>query len=67
MATLFGQQYTRQQLLRYVGDVSQVGGVQLKTMDNGPERGVRTADFRTGSGLRFAVLIDRGRGPPRLL
>jgi galactose mutarotase-like enzyme len=60
MATLFGQQYTRQQLLRYVGDVSQVGGVQLKTMDNGPERGVRTADFRTGSGLRFAVLIDRG-------
>jgi galactose mutarotase-like enzyme len=60
MAMLFGQQYTRQELLRYVGDVSQVGGVELKTMHNGPERGVRAADFYTGSGLRFSVLIDRG-------
>ncbi|HUT17949.1 MAG TPA: aldose 1-epimerase family protein [Anaerolineae bacterium] len=60
MATLFGKRYTREGLLRYVGDVSQIGGVQLKTLDNGPARGVRTADFYTGSGFRFTVLIDRG-------
>lgn len=60
MATLFGMQYTREELLRHVGDVSQVGGVQLKTLDNGPARGVRGADFTTGSGLRFTVWIDRG-------
>ena len=60
MATLFGKRYTREGLLRHVGDVSQVGGVELKTLDNGPARGVRTADFYTGSGFRFTVLIDRG-------
>jgi len=60
MAMLFGKRYTREGLLRYVGDVSQIGGVQLKTLDNGPARGVRTADFYTGSGFRFTVLIDRG-------
>ena len=59
MATLFGKQYTRAELLQYVGDTSQVCGVRLKTLDNGAERGVRIADFDTGSGLRFTVLIDR--------
>ena len=59
MATLFGKRYTRAELLQYVGDVSQVCGVRLKTLDNGAERGVRVADFDTGSGFRFTVLIDR--------
>ena len=52
MATLFGKSYTKGELLQYVGDVSQVGGVRLKTLGNGPERGVRVADFDTGSGFR---------------
>ena len=60
MATLFGQTFTRTQLLQHVGDVSQVGGVSLKTLADGAERGVRVADFNTGSGFRFSVLIDRG-------
>jgi hypothetical protein len=60
MATLFGTSYTRAELLQYVGDVSQVGGVRLYTLADGPERGVRAAEVRTGSGFRFTVLIDRG-------
>jgi hypothetical protein len=60
MATLFGKPYTKEELLRHVGDVSQVGGVQIKTLDDGPARGVRTAEFTTGSGLSFTVHIDRG-------
>jgi hypothetical protein len=60
MATLFGRRYTRTELLQHVGDVSQLGGVRLKVLDDGAERGVRVADFTTGSGLRFSVLIDRG-------
>ena len=60
MATLFGQTFTRTQLLQRVGDVSQVGDVCLKTLADGAERGVRVADFSTGSGFRFSVLIDRG-------
>ena len=60
MATLFGKRYTRTELLQYVGDISQVGRVHLKVQDNGTERGVRVADFDTGSGFRFTILLDRG-------
>ena len=60
MPTLFGKTYTRAELLQYVGDISQIGGVRLVTLDNGPGRGVRVADVCTGSGFRFTVLIDRG-------
>ena len=60
MATLFGKTYTRAELLQYVGDIRQVGGVRLSTLADGPERGVRIADLTTGSGLRFTVLLDRG-------
>jgi hypothetical protein len=60
VTTLFGKTYSKTELQAYLGDISQVAGVRLKTLDNGAERGVRVADVRTGSGLRFTVLIDRG-------
>jgi len=60
MATLFGRTFTRAELLRYVGDISQVASVRLVTLGDGAERGVRAAEFTTGSGFRFTVLIDRG-------
>jgi hypothetical protein len=60
MADLYGRKMTRQQLLSSVGDLSQVAGVTLGELKEGVERGVRTAEFRSGSGLRFTVLLDRG-------
>jgi hypothetical protein len=33
--------------------------VRLSTLGDGVERGVRQLEFRTGSGLRFTVLVDR--------
>jgi hypothetical protein len=60
MVALYGETYTKAELLRYIGDISQLGSVQVKTLEDGTERGVRVADFDTGSGLRFTVLIDRG-------
>ena len=60
MARLFGTEYTKADLLTRVGDISQIGGVRLKTLGDGVERGVRAADFRTGAGLDFTVLVDRG-------
>lgn len=60
MATLFGTSYTRADLLQHVGDISQLAGVRLGELGDGFERGVRVADFRTGSGLAFTVLLDRG-------
>ena len=60
MPTLFGTAYTRAELLRRVGHLSQVGGVQLLSNEDGPARGVRQLEFRTGSGLVFKVGIERG-------
>ena len=60
MAHLYGRQWSRQDLLRYAGDLSQFAGVRLAELTDGNERGVRVADFRSGSGLDFTVLLDRG-------
>jgi hypothetical protein len=60
MATLFGRTYTRHQLLRRVGAVSQLGGTRLIELADGNQRGVRACDLVTGSGFQCTVLLDRG-------
>jgi uncharacterized protein DUF4432 len=59
MPVLFGTEYSRLELLRRVGQLSQVAGVRLATLGDGLARGVRVLEFRTGSGLSFDVLVDR--------
>ncbi|ESQ84015.1 hypothetical protein AEAC466_09730 [Asticcacaulis sp. AC466] len=59
MAELFKRTYTRRDLAAHTGQLSQFAGVRLMTLGDGIERGVRLLEFRTGSGLRFTVLIDR--------
>ena len=60
MANLFNRSWARTELLNYVGDLSQIAGIKLSEWADGSERGLRVADFRTGSGLAFTVLLDRG-------
>jgi hypothetical protein len=60
MTLLFQRQWRRADLLALVGDISQLGGVRLVTLDDGPERGVRAAELRSGDGFNFTVLLDRG-------
>ena len=60
MADLFNRSWTRAELLNYVGDLSQIAGIQLGEWADGVERGLRVAEVRTGSGLTFSVLLDRG-------
>ena len=45
---------------RQDGDISQIGGVILSELQDGPERGNRTAQVITGGGLHYTVLLDRG-------
>ena len=60
MATLFGKNHSRGELERHVGHLSQIAGVRLMELQDGQEAGVRIADVRSGSGLRFQVSLDRG-------
>jgi hypothetical protein len=52
--------YDRRELLRRVGSLAQIGGVEVLAHEDGHARGVRRIEFRTGTGLRFSVLPERG-------
>lgn len=59
MVELYGRKLTRRDVAERTGALSQFAGVRLMTLGDGVERGVRMVEFRTGTGLRFTVLIDR--------
>lgn len=60
MATLNGYQYTRRELEKHIGHLSQIAGVRMMQLQEGSEAGVRIAEVRSGSGLRFQITLDRG-------
>lgn len=60
MVTLYGKTFSQRELLAHVGSLAQIGGVREVILQDGPTRGVRAAEFETGTGLTFTVLLDRG-------
>lgn len=60
MAFIFGREFSKRELLKRVGDISQIAGARLSRLEDGKARGVRTVDVKTGGGLKFTVLPDRG-------
>ena len=59
MVQLFGRTMSRREVAEHAGMLSQFAGVRLVTLGDGVERGVRMLEFRTGTGLRFTVMVDR--------
>ena len=55
-----GREYTRREAERRIGNLRQLGGIRHCELADGRARGVRTFEVRTGSGLDFTVLADRG-------
>ncbi len=60
MAKLYGREFTRNELMRRVGDISQVAGARQSRLASGRADGVRAVDVKTGTGLSFTVLPGRG-------
>ena len=60
MAKIYGREYTKRELMKRVGDISQLAGARLCTLESGKAKGVAAVDVKTGSGLNFTVLPDRG-------
>lgn len=56
---LYGQDLTRREVAALSGDLSQFAGVRLMTLADGVEAGQRVLEFRSGTGMRFFVMIDR--------
>jgi hypothetical protein len=59
MVKISGTEYTKTELLKRVGDMSQLASVKAVEHGDGKEKGVRTLQFHTGSGLEFSVVVDR--------
>lgn len=60
MPTLHGRALSRAELRRRVGQPGQLHGIAAGQYTDGPERGVRYLDLRSGGGLEARVLVDRG-------
>jgi hypothetical protein len=57
---LYGKSLAPPEVRRRVGELGQVAGIEPFVFQEGPARGVRALRFRTGGGLSFDVLCDRG-------
>ncbi len=56
----FGRSFKKEELVRKVGDISQICGIECSTLNEGVEKGIDVARFRSGAGLNFTVLSGRG-------
>lgn len=59
MPELYGKELTRRDIEASSGSLGQFAGVRLMQLEDGLERGIRMLEFRSGTGLRFTVLIER--------
>jgi len=50
----------RSNIHKYVGSISQIGGIDQYEYVDGKAKGVRVSSVNTGSGLNYKVLVDRG-------
>ena len=60
MIHLWGKSYTKNDLLRHVGDISQLASAQPFEMVDGNERGSRAVLLRNAAGLEAIVVTERG-------
>ena len=58
MAELYGKRYTRKELLKRIGNMSQIGGIREYVYDAERARGVKAVGIDTGP-LRFETLPSR--------
>jgi hypothetical protein len=66
LLNLFGKQMTPLDLLRHLGDMSQLAGVQPIELVDGSARGVRAVNLYNAAGLEMQVVPDRGMSITRL-
>lgn len=51
--------FTKREILKYIGDFSQIFGTKDYILNDGKSKGVRAIDVKNGSGMEFTVLPDR--------
>ena len=67
MARFQGKDWTKRDLLSYIGDPAQIAGARASVLTDGKAEGVKAIDVHTGGGFRFTVLPGRGMDIPSAL
>ncbi|MCF8567955.1 aldose 1-epimerase family protein [Alicyclobacillus tolerans] len=60
MPILYGREYTKDELLTRVGHIHQIAGIAKYEAQDGVARGNRVLQVKTGSGLEFNIVPDKG-------
>lgn len=56
---LFGEKFTKLDVLKRVGDISQLADIREGELSSGRADGMKVLDVKTGGGLRFCVMPSR--------
>ena len=56
---IFGRDLKKEDVLKKVGDISQLGGVKCYEFTDGLRKGIRAVDMKSPCGLDMTVLLDR--------
>ena len=59
MALIFGRDYCKTDLLKYLGNISQIAGIEELEIAEGKARGGRIYRVKNGNGLEFDLLPDK--------
>jgi hypothetical protein len=57
---IFGKEFNKDELLKYIGSVSQIGGIESAELTEGTSKGVREVTVKTAEGLEYAINPDCG-------
>jgi len=60
MALYSGKEWTKADILSYIGDPEQIAGARPSILMDGKAEGVKAVNVNTGGGLNFTVLPGRG-------
>lgn len=60
MAHIYGREMSKRELMKRIGDISQIAGAKQYTLDSGKAEGLHAVDVKTGGGLNFTILPGRG-------
>ncbi len=60
MPILYGKNYSKDEIRKRVGDISQIAGAKRFMYTDGKAKGTAAVEIKNGGGLRFVVLPDRG-------
>lgn len=56
---IFGKELKKSEILKRVGDISQLGALKMYEFTDGVSRGLRAVDIKSPCGLDMTVLLDR--------